>query len=157
MVKLRKYGRLVLADPPPASYRLQLLARRTEGEEGFAIHLPVGNSDVAAILSCFSADKSLGKFSGLALVDGLDVPFTPDRVPGDIFDDGKDHHVEAIVHPSSVTVKVDGKPIIQWNGDPSRLRAHSWLGEGEKSLFIHGYCGFVIEDAKLEPIEPPVP
>ncbi len=155
-LNLRNEGRFAIADTTSEFYRLQFLARRSHGEGGFAIHLPVGTGDVVALFSGFSMDPS-GGLSGLTFVDGIDVPFSPDRVLGDIFADGKDHHFDVTVHPTSVTVKVDGKPFITWNGDSSRLKAYPWLGSGERSLFIQAFCGIIITHAKLEPVEPSVP
>ena len=156
LVNLSNEGRFAIADTTSEFYRLQFRARRSHGEGGFAIHLPVGRSDVGALFTGFAMDPS-GGLNGLAKVDDIDLPFSPDRVPGDIFKDGKDHHFDVTVHPTSVTVKVDGKPIIAWNGDSSRLKAYPWLGSGERSLFVQAFCGIIITHAELEPIEPPVP
>lgn len=128
-------------------FTLEFDARRTKGDSGLAVCLPVGESSVGLFLSAWPEN---GGLSGLGLVDGLDPSSSPDRVEGDPFEDGKDHHVKLVATATSITAEVDGKTYVDWEGDSARLSAKTWLRNPDAPLSIMVFTDFFISNLKLE-------
>jgi eukaryotic-like serine/threonine-protein kinase len=138
-----------VAEVVPASYRLQFNAQRIGDNESIAVRFPIADSAGAVVFSGWPQNNSL---SGLALVDGVDIPDSKDKVEGDLFADGEAHNIVLTVTPRTVTAAVDGKEIIHWEGDPSLLRPYDHMKGVDAPLFIRPYTDFFVSDLKFEAI-----
>ncbi|APZ92600.1 serine/threonine-protein kinase [Fuerstiella marisgermanici] len=145
------HGRNVpLAAEVPASYRLEFSARRVSGENGVGVMFQIGqNSGVVT----FSGWGESGGMTGLALVDGVNVPDSPDMIAGDLFADGKDHRIMLRVTPTTVNATVDKMALIQWDGDPSLLTPFGYLKGNPTPLYLLTHSDFFISDLRFEAID----
>jgi hypothetical protein len=143
-----------IVDHPPASFLLEFKARRMHGDDAIGIRFPIAGN--AAVVSFSGLKDFTDGWSGLALVDGLDMPASRVGVEGDPFADGKEHLIRLVVTPRSVTATLDDKSYVQWEGDPAVLTPYSYY-YGEAPLFIAAASVYYVSDLKLEAIDPAEP
>ena len=141
-----------IARDVPHSYLLEFKARRITGKDAIGIRFPIADNAATILFSAFT-DHTEG-LSGLALIDGVDLPKSPHTKQGNPFADGKDHLIRIFVTPRTVTATVDNTEYVRWEGDPARLKPYAYL-EGYKSpLFIRTWADFYVTELKLEAIDP---
>lgn len=137
----------------PSNYVLESVVTRVAGDESIAFGLVVGGQPCMFTIDAF---KPLGYLAGLDMVDGrrLDMTNTTTPFRGPLLTNGRPATVRVRVVDNSVTASVDGKQIVSWQGDPSRLslypmyeipdydglRLSTWLG------------GYEISKLELRPI-----
>ena len=75
-------------------------------------------------------------------VDGKRVTQNETRFTGQIFERGKPSNVMLTVRPRHILAVWDGKTVIDWQGDESRLSLkYGWPEEGEAGLYLTAYAG----------------
>ena len=140
-----------IAREVPHSYLLEFKARRITGEDAIGIRFPIADSAAAVLFSAFT--DHTGGLSGLALIDGVDLPKSPHTKRGNPFADGKDHLIRIFVTPRTVTATLDNAEYVRWEGDPARLKPYAYLEGYKVPLFIRTWADFYVSELKLEAID----
>lgn len=153
---------------PNGDYSFTLKFKRTEGEGGPILCLPVGDKHVN-----FALDAYDGEFTALEAIDGhyVNSPDNPSQVKGKHVVTGKSHTLEATVQmkgdTATIVVALDGKRLVEWTGKPNRLSLHpAWRLNDDRQLGLRSWRAFEVEavqlrmltgDAKLirEPVSDP--
>ena len=152
LVAPKAFGaRIELPYAPPEAYRWTLIVEPLDEPHGLTIGLRSGGSRFLALLGFGDAG---GRASALENVDGRNVADNPTRIEGDVFRKNRPAEIVATVEPRGVTVTVDGRPWIDWQGSPERLSLSDyWQTPRRESLFLGAYdCRYRILRATLEPL-----
>ena len=152
IVSPKSFGaRLELPYAPPTAYRLTVIAEPLDEPNGLAIGLRLQDSRFLALLGFGGAGA---RASALENVDGRNVADNPTRIGGDVFQKNRPAEIVSTVRADGVTVTVDGKPWIDWKGDPERLSlADYWQTPRQETLFLGAYdCRYRFLRVTLEPL-----
>lgn len=141
------YARLQVPVAPPERYTLRLQIQRLVGNDQFAVGLVVGERQT---MCCFDAYGAT--VSGLQLVDGRKVRDSPSAHRGQVLLRDATAEIILRVTPESVRAAVDGKTIVDWNGDPQRLSVdRPYAVPNEQWLFLAAWNShFAISEFTLE-------
>ncbi|MEK6262385.1 MAG: hypothetical protein AABP62_27620 [Planctomycetota bacterium] len=120
------WARLQVPLEPPDKYTLRLKVKRLVGSNTFGVGLVVGGRQTMVAFDAYDAPVS-----GLHLVDGKTCKNNPTTYKGTVLPIDKVVNLRIQVTPESVTGEADGKPIISWKGNASRL------GQDEKYAMPH--------------------
>ena len=144
-------ARIELPYAPPEAYRLTLIVEPLDEPNGLTIGLRLGEHRFLALLGFGAAG---GRVSALENIDGRNVGDNPTRIDGDVFRKNLPAEIVATVGPAGVTVTVDGRPWIDWEGKPERLSLSDyWQTPRKEALFLGAYdCRYRILRATLEPL-----
>ena len=144
-------ARIELPYAPPEAYRLTLIVEPLDEPNGLTIGLRSGDNRFLALLGFGAAG---GRVSALENVDGRNVADNPTRIEGDVFRKNLPAEIVATVETGGVTVTVDGRPWIDWQGKPERLSLSDyWQTPRQEALFLGAYdCRYRILRATLEPL-----
>lgn len=123
-------GILEVPHVPPASYDVEILIERKEGEEECHIGLVAAGKPFSVQI-----DWSKGTCTGLSGVDGKRVYENETRTNGKLLSVRKPRTILCAVREDTIVVLVDGKEFIRWKGDPKRLSLSS-RPEKEQNLFF---------------------
>lgn len=108
--------RLQVPFSPPSEYELEIHAARMEGTHNLNIGLVASGRQFLVNLDGYGAS-----ISGFHLLDGKSANVNESTYRGKVFTTGQPASIVLVVHRQGVTVRVDGKTIIDWHGDFSRL------------------------------------
>lgn len=112
------YSKLILPYKFPENYILRLRAKKKAGNNNLNVRVRLGGHNTLVVI-----DGWRGRMSGLHHLDnvgGAD-PKNETRYLGGIVGTDKQAEILIVCHEKSILVTVDGKTIIDWRGDPSRL------------------------------------
>jgi hypothetical protein len=101
----------------PGAYRLEFEAERIAGNGSLNVGLLVNHRPVMLVLEGWQASR----LSGLSLVDGKPAPKNATAYREPIFAKGERTRVVCTVDVDRVEVACDGRTIVDWQGDASRL------------------------------------
>ena len=134
---------------PPEEYDLEIDAERLRGSECFRVIVPVGQSQPSITLDAWG-----GAISGLERIDGNYVREGEASFRGHVFPDAGDITIIVRVRRKGVSVVVDGKSIVDWKGDPTRLSLHPGMELPHKKALGLGthYTTYRITRMELTPI-----
>lgn len=143
-----------IADSAPDSYRLEFSVRGTDSKM-FMIVFPIGGRQACLTFGGFR-EKGAPLY-GLERIDGKGLFDIFPNAVGDFFADNQSHRISLTVTPTSVSATLDGKPIVNWNGDANRLSIYEWLRPHLYGpLFINAVAGdWEITDLTIEPLSDP--
>jgi hypothetical protein len=117
---------------PPDEYDLEVVAELQDGDDGLGIGLARGQSQVMMVIGSWGQTAN-----GLRFVDSKYEKDNPTSFPGPIFVRGKPLRILCSVRSSSITVTVDGKRILSWKSDWSRLSVGvNWTVPRKDTLFF---------------------
>jgi hypothetical protein len=144
-------ARIELPYAPPEAYRLTLIVEPLDEPNGLTIGLRSGEHRFLALLGFGDAGR---RVSALENIDGRNVADNPTRIDGDVFRKNLPAEIVVNVGPAGVTVTVDGRPWIDWEGKPERLSLSDyWQTPRKEALFLGAYdCRYRILRATLEPL-----
>lgn len=148
----RGFGaRIELPYAPPEAYRLTLVVEPLDEPHGLSIGLRSGGNRFLALLG-FGTPGT--RASALENVDGRNVADSPTRIGGDVFVKNRPALIVCTVLPGGVAVTVDGRPWIDWKGDPARLSLSDyWQTPRQEALFLGAYdCRYRFLRVTLEPL-----
>jgi hypothetical protein len=111
------YARLQVPVEPPRRYTLRLKARRSDGDDQLGVGLIVGGHQ-----TMLSIDSYGGKKTGLHFLDGKSSRNNESTHTGQVLPLDAVVELTVRVRPNSVRLWADGKTIVDWSGDPARLR-----------------------------------
>lgn len=140
---------LVAPIQPSPRFRLILEVRRVDGNDSLNVCLPVGSSQVMAVLDGFD-----GKTSGLGLINGRSADRNRTKSLGRRFSDDQFHTVVYDVSPTSVEVTIDGDPVTNWRGKDTELRLDGrfWKTEYPKQILLGSWATrFEFRRIELQP------
>jgi serine/threonine protein kinase len=128
-------GRVQIPYLPPDEYDLTIQVQRLEDPGSLNIGLVHGDSQFMAIID---GDPSGGQKAGLHLLDGKGFEVNDTSSKGKLFTTlTKSCTIQCSVRKGGVTVTFDGKKIINWQGNFSRLTQDSrWKLPNSHELFI---------------------
>jgi hypothetical protein len=134
-----EWARLQLPYTPPDEYDLTLVAERREGSDVLGIGLGQGKSVFAVWVDGFPAK---GGLTALDSLDGLLVENSPAAVKGTHLANNKPSTIVIAVRKSGVKVDIDGKGVLSWSGNYSRLsRSPVWQPRDPKAPLLVGAFG----------------
>jgi hypothetical protein len=113
-----QWARIQIPYIPPDEYDLKIEAERKEGHDALAVGLASGDTNFSLWLDGFPNRKGL---SGLDLLDGKLIENNPESVPGRHIENRRRVTIEIAVRKRGVSLKVDGKAVLNWRGDYKRL------------------------------------
>ena len=151
------YGAIVkLPAALPAEYKITLEVERKQGQNALLMGLMARGNAFQALLGFKDGRPQWGYVNALEDVAGGRVtdPRNTTTTKGDPFrDDGASTVVYSVMN-SGITVTCDGKLIIEYSGDPSKLTLPGyWAAKlrGHKGLWIGTYgCSFAITRIELQ-------
>ncbi len=126
--------RLQIPYSPPEEYDLVMTVMRREGADGLLVGLVKGSAQWSVTLDT----QASGAFkSGFESLDGQGPSGNPSTYSGPVFANGRETALEFRVRKAGVTVLADGKPIIDWRGNFSRLSLpDGWKVRNPNALFL---------------------
>ncbi len=141
-------ARLKLAVDVPPDYELSLTAELAGPAESLNIGLPLRGGAVMLVINGWQ-----GGASGLHEIDGRPAIGNETTVKGPQFVPNVPRRILCSVRGTRIRVSLDGKRLIDWRGDPSRLRVPAdWAVGG---LFLGSYAtSYRISRIDLTPLEP---
>lgn len=141
LIAPKMYGaRIELTDKIPAKYDLVVNVEPLDEPNGLTMGLTLGGSRFLALLSYAGADLPA---SAIENVDGMNVG-NPTTKLERLFQKNRESQIVYSVREDQVTVRVDGKVVLNWKGTPNQLSLSDyWKTPNEKSLFIGAYdCSY---------------
>ncbi len=149
-------GQILLPVDVPPTYTLYVTGIRLT-EPGInwttlGVGLVCGQSDC---LFAMETKPPVGT-SGLQQLDGKDWDNNPTTLPGSFTKVGVPFELEVIVRDKNIEVRVDGRTIVDWHGDFSRLnRAPNWNSAEPHKLFLAAESQYAFTKLTLGPPLPP--
>jgi hypothetical protein len=111
-------GALQLPVLLPPEYRLELVAARESGGDCLSFTLPIRGRQ-----ACLVIDGYQGKLSGLQTIDGKHIDVNETRHEASMFAGGQPKSISITVRKNGVQMLCDGRKLVDWTGDASRLGA----------------------------------
>jgi WD40 repeat protein/formylglycine-generating enzyme required for sulfatase activity len=149
-----KPARLQFPCHVPDEYRIECVIERKQGGGTFVLGFVADGRQSMVVLEGWGSTRC-----GVHLIDGKggdknETTFYAPSVARDIRST-----VAMDVRRNGINIVRDGKPVIQWAGDVSRLSmAKEWLVRDDKSLFIGTHdCVYHIHKLTLTPLGPVAP
>ncbi len=134
-----EWARLQLPYTPPEEYDLTVVTDRREGSDALGIGLGQGKTVFAVWVDGHPAK---GGMSGLDLLDGMLLENNPASVKGKFLTNNKPSTIVIAVRKSGVSVTIDGKTLLNWQGSYTRLaRSPVWQPRDPKAPLLVGAFG----------------
>ncbi|MHC4250639.1 MAG: formylglycine-generating enzyme family protein [Planctomycetota bacterium] len=145
-----KSDRVGVACDIPAEYDIDLAVTRVANVNALALGLPVGDRRVVVHL-----DDWDGSISGLGFINGgkgANANSTTHR--GRVFTNGRRHRVSVAVRRDRLRVTVDGREIIDWPADYSRVRTpDNWAVKDQRRIILGVYdCQYRIHSFTIRAV-----
>ena len=132
----------------PDEYSLTIEATLQTGDPTVHIGLVSGGAHCLMIVDG-------NRLSGLDLIDGLRFDANPTRTDVAHFRPNAKAVIECTVRKSGIRVTFDGQPIVDYQGDPSRLSVLPlWPGRAMDGLFISTHDAYRLDRIELAPLPP---
>ena len=148
----KHYGaRIEIPYSPPEEYRLTVITEPLDEPNGFILGQRSGDSRFLVLINYDNADPPS---SAIENIDGQNVDSGPTTVRGRFLEQGRPSEIICTVRRDSVNVSVDGREIIDWTGEPSRLSLSDyWSTPDAEALFIGAYdCRYRVTRIGLTPL-----
>ncbi|MCC7421495.1 MAG: hypothetical protein IT428_14520 [Planctomycetaceae bacterium] len=147
----KEFGaRIEIPYQPPEEYRLTVIAEPLDEPNALNLGQRSGDRRFLALLN-YTAGKTPS--NALENIDGKNVGnvSTSERK---VFAKGRPSQILCTVRKDSVAVSIDGREIIQWKGDRSRLSLSDyWKTPHDNALFVGAYdCRYRITRITLQPL-----
>lgn len=152
LVSPKEYGaRLQLPYQPPAEYRMTVIAEPLDEPNGLILGQVLSDQRFKVLLNYQSGKKTL---SAIENVDGKNVGSNITSFERSLFQKGRPSEVICTVRKNSVQVQVDGREVISWEGEPSRLSMDDyWQTPNKTALFVGAYdCRYRFHRVSLTPL-----
>lgn len=148
-VPMERYAQLQIPVDAPPAYVIDAEVTRANGEELFGFGLIVGGRQVLLLI-----DGLGGEITGLHRLDGKRANANASTRKGKLLPTGQKVQLQVRVTPDSVRLSADGKPVLDWTGDPERLSLDpNWEAPRKDRLFLACYeTKILISSLILTPI-----
>lgn len=128
-----RFGRLQIPYQPPEEYDVRLVAERKAGTDSIVLGLVGKGRQFAVVIDAFAKDP----FSGVDRVDGKAFPDNETKHAGRVVENGKKVEIRASVRKDRLTITLDGKPLVDWKADWSRVSLfEDWEVPDKGALFL---------------------
>ncbi|MGV3485338.1 MAG: hypothetical protein ACO1RT_13040, partial [Planctomycetaceae bacterium] len=147
----KQYGaRLELPYTPPPEYRLIIVAEPLDEPNALLLGQRSGEHRFAAL---FGFKQGTGRLSAIENIDGRNVG-NETTYTGDLFKPHQLSQVIVEVTRAGVQMSVDGRRIVDWQGDSKRLSLSDYWSTPDKTrLTLGAYdCGYRFHRITIEPI-----
>jgi hypothetical protein len=141
---------LVIPFPVPAEYTLTVVAERIAGNGSLNIGLVVGGRQTMLALEGWGIMAS-----GLNTVGGRTADSNATTFKSPVFPPGKPGTIVCSVRRSGVRVSCNGRPVMDWSGDPEQLDLDRrfWTDIPAGQLFLGAWSGtFRVSKMELAPL-----
>lgn len=152
LVSPRAFGaRIEIPWIPPEEYRLTVIVEPLDEPRGLILGQRTPQGRFLVLVDFAEGD---GRVGALENVDGRNVQANPTRVEGAMLERGRPAQIVCTVRRGGVEVTVDGRPWIDWRGDPGRLSLSDyWRTPRAETLFLGAYdCRHRFTRVTLEPL-----
>jgi serine/threonine protein kinase len=135
---------------PPEEYELTVESERVSAVNTFVLGLVSGSRPFNVMLDYNPGENAF--HSALEIVDGQNFAANETSRAGRVLPERGRFTVVCTVGRGEVTVQVDGKQVIDWCGDVSRLSPNAyWKTPHDQVLFVGGYlCSYRIHRLELK-------
>ncbi len=144
-----KPGRLHLRYEPPDEYEMTAVVQRMDGDDGVIIEAVIDGHRVEVAF-----DVGSPRMCGLALIDGKYADMNETRNPGAVLADRQPHTIHITVGKRSVRATVDDREVVNWEGDPNRLKSWLELPNPKHLTFASGFHQFKFHKLELRRTRP---
>jgi len=143
-------ARLQLPYSPPEEYRLTVVVEPLDDPNGLLIGNVVGDNRFASL---FSYPTPQGFASAVENIDGRNVG-NESTFRGSLFTRGRMSQLVITVRKKGVSMMVDGRQIINWQGKGNRLSLSDyWATPVKQAMFLGAYdCRYRFHRVTLEPL-----
>ena len=143
------FPRILIPYLAPEEYDLLAEVERKEGIRSLILGFTSGDAQASVLI-----DGWTGTISGLDLLDNKGADKNETMVQGTAYlPADRKVSVQVSVRKTGVAVRIDGRPIIDWKGDSSRLTLHPNLALPRKGLFLAAWDSrFIIHRLSLSPV-----
>jgi hypothetical protein len=143
-------ARLEIPYEPPAEYVLQIIAEPLDAPNGFLVGNRLGKQRFAALVNYVTEKETL---SALENIDGENVG-NSSTVTGAWLKEHRPTLFTYVIKKESVTIFVDGHPVVHWQGKPEELSlGEYWKTPRDNALFLGAYdCRYRYSRITLTPI-----
>lgn len=151
LISPKSYGaRIELPFRPDGPYRINLVVEALDAPNGLLIGHSIDGTRFVTLINHTSKGRP---FSAIENVDGQNVG-NETTYQGDVLRKGRLSQVIAEVTETTVRVLVDGRLIIDWEGDSESLTLSDyWSTPDSKSIFLGSYdCSYRIYRCTVEPL-----
>jgi hypothetical protein len=147
-------ARIEIPQPVPQEYQLIVIAEPLDEPNGLILGQISGGRRFAVLLGYAPDGKQV---SAIENIDSSNVQTNETRVEGQLFRKRQPSQIIITVQASGVSATVDGRKLIDWRGDPSRLSLSDyWQTRRQDVLFLGCYdCRYRVTRITLQPLTPP--
>ena len=145
------YGaRIELPYAPPEEYDLTTIVEPLDEPNGLILGQRTGGQRFLVLLGYAAGETPQ---SAIENIDGRNVG-NASTVAGPVFVKGRPAQVICSIRQTGVTVRVDGRVVIDWTGEPTQLGlGEYWETPHKETLFLGAYdCRYRISRATLTPV-----
>ncbi len=149
----KQYGaRIEIPYQPPREYVMTVIAEPLDDPNGLIIGQRSGDRRLLTLINFVRKGQSPA--SALENVDGLNVERNATTVRAKLLEKNRPSAIVCTVREDRVTVTCDGRSLIDWHGDASRLSLSDyWQTPNQDRLFLGAYdCPYRFHRVTLAPI-----
>jgi hypothetical protein len=132
---------------PPAEYEIEMRVKRLKAVDAF---MPVLFAEGRQFMVVIDGWAGEGYMSGLHLLDGKLGKENETTYKGKLLPENVEKTISVKVLKGNVLVNCDGHPVINWNGNLTRLSL-DWNPPDRKQLFLNAHRTFSISKMVLRP------
>jgi hypothetical protein len=133
-----QFGRLQVPYVPPEEYELRAVVERTTGADSIQLGLVIGTTQFLVIVDGIETDPS----SGLDLVDRKPFYANDTTLKARLVRNDVPCEIRVSVRKERIATWVDGRKIIDWKTDATRLSLWpSWTMPRRDTLFLGAWTG----------------
>ena len=139
-----EYARMQIPFAAPENYDLRLVVERKGRPESLNLGIPLHERRAFVVLD--------GRTGRQSWIEGLQR----DPSPGNVFQQDKPTTIVCEVRANRLSIMVDGRPLLSWEGDPSKLGGDvAWKVPDERAFVIGAYdTRFLIHRMELIALVP---
>ncbi|QDT52862.1 hypothetical protein Pan44_08750 [Caulifigura coniformis] len=127
----QSFGGIQIPYDLPDAYTLTIRAKRVSGTDSFGLGLKVGDSRAFLVLDAYDG------VTGFHLMNGKRANQNPSTRKGRVLEPDQVVELVCQVTPQSVSLKADGKELVDWKGDPSVFKVdEKWKTPEKPWLFL---------------------
>lgn len=149
----KQYGaRIEIPYQPPREYVMTVIAEPLDDPNGLIIGQRSGDRRFLTLFNFVREGQPPA--SALENIDGLNVERNATTVRAKLLEKNRPSAIVCTVRENSVTVTCDGRSLIDWRGDASRLSLSDyWQTPNRNTLFLGAYdCRYRFHRVSLAPI-----
>jgi hypothetical protein len=144
----RNPGLICIDCEPPAEYEINAVVERVSGDDGVVFGVTVDGR-----VTSVCVDQYVGRLSGLSKLGGKDADQNETTFREKMLKDNALNTIQIRVGKRSIQTTVNGRRIINWEGDPGQLSIWQPLPYPKRIWFGAAYSQFKFHKLELTPLE----